>query len=103
MCAVQVIRFCGPEVPDIAEPGAGSRPKLHDVSTARVNYADTHHSLSQDSPQFRPTPGLAPVFCGTDACYTGALTDRLGSASRDLSAVIGKYAHRAVIAPWTTS
>src|SRR3954453_10924676 len=75
---------------------------LKDVSTAGVKYADTHHSLSQDSPRSRPTPGLAPVFCGTDACYAGALTARLGSASRDLSAVIGKYARTAVIAPSTT-
>ena len=47
--AVQITRFGGPEaldVVDIAEPEPGAAQKLHDVSTAGVNYADTHHSLS---------------------------------------------------------
>ena len=46
MRAVQITRFGGPEVldvVDIAEPEAGPGQKLYDVSTAGVNYADTHH------------------------------------------------------------
>jgi NADPH:quinone reductase-like Zn-dependent oxidoreductase len=49
MRAVQITRFGGPEVldvVDIAEPEAGPGQKLYDVSTAGVNYADTHHCLS---------------------------------------------------------
>ncbi|WP_116450460.1 quinone oxidoreductase family protein [Blastococcus litoris] len=45
MRAVQITRFGGPEVlelVDIAEPEAGDGQKLYDVSTAGVNYADTH-------------------------------------------------------------
>jgi hypothetical protein len=47
--AVQITRFGGPEVLDIVdipEPEAGPGQRLYDVSTAGVNYADTHHSLS---------------------------------------------------------
>jgi NADPH:quinone reductase-like Zn-dependent oxidoreductase len=43
MRAVQITRFGGPEVldvVDIAEPEAGDRQKLYDVSTAGINYAD---------------------------------------------------------------
>jgi NADPH:quinone reductase-like Zn-dependent oxidoreductase len=55
MRAVQITRFGGPEVLDIVdvpepEPGPGPGPgpgqKLYDVSTAGVNYADTHHRVS---------------------------------------------------------
>jgi NADPH2:quinone reductase len=45
MRAVQITRFGGPEVLDIVdipEPEAGPGQKLYDVSTAGVNYADTH-------------------------------------------------------------
>jgi NADPH:quinone reductase-like Zn-dependent oxidoreductase len=48
MRAVQITRFGGPEVlevVDIPEPEAGPGQKLY-VSTAGVNYADTHHRLS---------------------------------------------------------
>jgi NADPH:quinone reductase-like Zn-dependent oxidoreductase len=46
MRAVQITRFGGPEVMDVVEladpePGPGQKP--YDVSTAGVNYADTHH------------------------------------------------------------
>jgi len=49
MRAIQITRFVGPEVleiVDVAErtPGPGQQP--YDVSTAGINYADTHHSLS---------------------------------------------------------
>ena len=49
MRAVQITRFGGPEVleiVDVAEPEAGPGQKVYDVSTAGVNYADTHHWLS---------------------------------------------------------
>jgi NADPH:quinone reductase-like Zn-dependent oxidoreductase len=42
-------RFGGPEVlevVDLPEPEARPGQKLYDVSTAGVNYADTHHSVS---------------------------------------------------------
>jgi D-arabinose 1-dehydrogenase-like Zn-dependent alcohol dehydrogenase len=51
MRAVQITRFGGPEVldvVDIAEPEAGLGQKRYDVSTAGVNYTDTHHALSDD-------------------------------------------------------
>ncbi len=50
MRAVQITRFGGPEVlgvVDIAEPEAGPGQTLYDVSTAGVNYADTHHRPSR--------------------------------------------------------
>ena len=43
--------FGGPEVLDIVdipEPEASPGQKLYDVSTAGVNYADTHHPESAD-------------------------------------------------------
>ena len=49
MRAVQITRFGGPEVLDVVdlpEPEAGPGQQLYDVSTAGVNYADTHHRLS---------------------------------------------------------
>ncbi len=49
MRAVQITRFGGPEVldvVDIPEPTPGEGQKLYDVSTAGVNFADTHHVLS---------------------------------------------------------
>ena len=48
MRAVQITRCGGPEVLDIVdipEPEAGPGQKLYDVSTAGVNYADTHQAL----------------------------------------------------------
>ncbi len=45
MRAVQITRFGGPEVlevVDVPEPEAGPGQKLYDVSTAGINYADTH-------------------------------------------------------------
>jgi NADPH2:quinone reductase len=45
MRAVQITRFGGPEVLEIAdlpEPTPGPGQKLYDVSTAGVNFADTH-------------------------------------------------------------
>ncbi|MGY1885252.1 zinc-binding alcohol dehydrogenase family protein [Blastococcus sp. SYSU DS0753] len=45
MRAVQITRFGGPEVLDVVdvpEPEAGDGQKVYDVSTAGVNFADTH-------------------------------------------------------------
>jgi NADPH:quinone reductase len=47
MRAVQITRFGGPEVLDVVdvpEPQAGEGQTLYDVSTAGVNYADTHQT-----------------------------------------------------------
>jgi NADPH:quinone reductase len=49
MRAVQITRFGGPEVLDIVDvpdpvPGPGQR--LYDVTTAGLNFADTHQRLS---------------------------------------------------------
>ena len=49
--AVQITRFGGPEVldvVDIAEPEPGPGQQLYDVSTAGVNYADTHQRPSRN-------------------------------------------------------
>ena len=49
MRAVQITRFGGPEVLDVVDlpdPTPGEGQQLFDVSTAGVNYADTHHRLS---------------------------------------------------------
>jgi hypothetical protein len=46
MRAVQITRFGGPEVlelVDVPEPVPSEGQTLYDVSTAGVNYADTHH------------------------------------------------------------
>jgi NADPH:quinone reductase-like Zn-dependent oxidoreductase len=42
-------RFGGPEVLDVVDlpdPAPGDGQQLYDVSTAGVNYADTHHLMS---------------------------------------------------------
>jgi len=47
MRAVQITRLGGPEVLDIVdvpEPTPGPGQKLYDVSTAGVNFADTHQA-----------------------------------------------------------
>ena len=49
MRAVQITRFGGPEVLDVVDlpdpvPGEGQR--LYEVSSAGVNFADTHHRRS---------------------------------------------------------
>jgi NADPH:quinone reductase-like Zn-dependent oxidoreductase len=49
MRAVQITRFGGPEVLDIVElpdPVPGEGQQLYDVSTAGLNFADTHHAES---------------------------------------------------------
>jgi NADPH:quinone reductase-like Zn-dependent oxidoreductase len=49
MRAVQITRFGGPEVMDIVElrdPVPGEGQQLYEVSSAGVNFADTHHRVS---------------------------------------------------------
>jgi NADPH:quinone reductase len=46
MRAVRITRFGGPEVLDVVdvpEPQPGQGQKLYDVSTAGINFADTHN------------------------------------------------------------
>jgi NADPH2:quinone reductase len=56
MRAVQITRFGGPEVleiVDVPEPEAGPGQQLYDVSTAGLNFADTHHRRSaRQAPQY---------------------------------------------------
>ncbi|SDF01065.1 hypothetical protein SAMN05660662_0683 [Blastococcus aurantiacus] len=50
MRAVQITKLGGPEVLDVVdvpEPEAGPGQQLYDVSTAGINFADTHHRLSR--------------------------------------------------------
>ena len=47
--AVQITRFGGPEVLDVVDlpdPVPGPGQQLYEVSSAGVNFADTHHRLS---------------------------------------------------------
>jgi NADPH:quinone reductase-like Zn-dependent oxidoreductase len=49
MRAVQITRFGGPEVLDVVDlpdPTPGDGQRLYEVSSAGINYADTHHQLS---------------------------------------------------------
>ena len=49
MRAVQTTRFGGPEVMDVVDlPDPVPGPGQHDVSTAGLNFADTHHHLSRN-------------------------------------------------------
>jgi NADPH:quinone reductase-like Zn-dependent oxidoreductase len=73
MRAVQITRFGGPEVLDIVDlpdsvPGEGQQ--LYDVSTAGVNFADTHHRepARHRAGQASGRPGRCPaVGCGYPA------------------------------------
>ena len=52
MRAVQITRFGGPEVlevVDLPDPVAGEGQTRHEVSTAGVNFADTHHRRPAES------------------------------------------------------
>jgi len=49
MRAVLITRFGGPEVLHVVElpdPVPGPGQQLYDISTAEINFADTHHHLS---------------------------------------------------------
>ncbi|MCZ2839634.1 Zn-dependent oxidoreductase [Modestobacter sp. VKM Ac-2985] len=49
MRSVQITRFGGPEVMDVVDlpdPVPGDGETLFDISSAGVNFADTHHALS---------------------------------------------------------
>src|SRR3954470_11597761 len=88
MRAVQITRFGGPEVlnvVDVPEPEAGPGQQLYDVSTAGVNFADTHQIensyLSQQ--QLPLVPGAE--FVGTpvgDGRRVVGLLDGGGYAER---------------------
>ena len=52
MRAVQITEFGGPEVLDVVDlpdPVPGPGQQLYDVSTAGINYADTHHRESSEA------------------------------------------------------
>ena len=56
MRAVQITRFGGPEVMDVVdvpEPTPGDGQQLDEVSSAGVNFADTHQALSRGLPHRR--------------------------------------------------
>ena len=49
MRAVQITRVGGPEVLDVVylpDPAPGPGQQLYEVTSAGVNFADTHHQLS---------------------------------------------------------
>ena len=51
MRAVQITRFGGPEVMDVVDlpdPVPGDGERLFDISSAGVDYADTHHLPSSN-------------------------------------------------------
>lgn len=70
MRAVQITRFGGPEVltvVDVPQPEARDGQQLYDVSTAGINYADTHQIENSylSAQQLPLTPGAE--FVGTPA------------------------------------
>jgi len=83
MRAVQITRFGGPEVldvVDIPEPTPGEGQKLYDVSTAGVNFADTHHALSGDSAHEAADTGrVADRPDKGVSCTADRLEDQLGA------------------------
>jgi NADPH:quinone reductase-like Zn-dependent oxidoreductase len=49
MRVVQITRFGGPvvlDIVDVPEPQPGPGQQLYEVSTAGLNFADTHHPVS---------------------------------------------------------
>lgn len=51
MRAVQIARYGGPEVMEnveLPDPSPGPGQKLYEVSSAGVNFADTHHRPSRN-------------------------------------------------------
>ncbi|MFW3168462.1 quinone oxidoreductase family protein [Geodermatophilus sp. CPCC 206100] len=96
MRAVQITRFGGPEVLDVVdvpEPEAVPGQQLYDVSTAGVNYADTHQvEDSYLAPQQLPlVPGAE--FVGTAAGGGPRVVGLLGG---------GGYAERVAAHPRLT-
>ncbi len=54
MRAVEITRFGGPEVLDVVDlpdPELGPGQRVFAVSTAGINFADTHHCLSREERQ----------------------------------------------------
>ena len=91
MRAVQITRFGGPEVleiVDVPEPTPGAGQQLYDVSTAGVNFADTHQI--ENSYLVRPGAAADPrrrvrrharsaAASAWSACSTAAATPRRSS------------------------
>ncbi len=96
MRAVQITRFGGPEVLDIVdipEPTPGPGQELFDVSTAGINFADTHqiensYLAAQELPL---VPGAE--FVGTPVGGGGRVVGLLDG---------GGYAQRVAAHPWLT-
>ena len=56
---MQITRFGGPEVPDVVDlPDPGPQPgqRVYEVSSAGINFADTHRRLSGGPPDACPAP-----------------------------------------------
>ena len=75
MRAVQITRFGGPEVLEVvelAEPAAADGQRLYDVSTAGVNYADTHHRRSAQRTLRELRPARPPPVSTSNwrACWS---------------------------------
>jgi hypothetical protein len=98
MRAVQITRFGGPEVLDVVDlpdPTPGEGQQLYDVSTAGVNYADTHQPLAPEAHQNQD----APLVAGP-----GALEERRGKAQLDhhrsrVTAAMGRAQHTSTTFP----
>ena len=64
MRAVQITEFGGPEVltlKDLPDPVASEGLVVIDVTSAGVNYADTHHAFSCEVPRTRSTHSRGDV------------------------------------------
>ena len=94
MRAIQITTFGGPEVLELVElpdPVADAGQQLVEVSTAGVNFADTH--ATEDS---YLAPQQLPLIPGAE------VVGRLGDGRRVLAAVSGGYAERALAHPLST-
>ncbi|CCG04057.1 quinone oxidoreductase family protein [Blastococcus saxobsidens] len=96
MRAVQITRFGGPEVldvVDIPEPEAGPGQQLYEVSTAGVNFADTHQIENSYLAEQRLPLVPGAEFVGTPA----------GGGQRVVGLLDGGgYAEKAVASPRLT-
>ncbi len=91
MRAVQITEFGGPEVlnvVDLPDPTPGDGEQLFEVSTAGINYADTHQTEnSYLAPQQLPlVPGAE--FVGTAVGGGHAPGSGVGGAGREASGAV---------------
>lgn len=91
MRCIQILRFGGPEVlevADVPEPTAAPGMRVYDVSAAGVNYADTHQTEdSYLAPQRLPlVPGAEFVGTGPDGTRVVGLLAGGGYAEKVLAA-----------------